>query len=89
MRALVRDETRPKLPIGAHRSEETPSPPQAAPKSAKSKMRFNWRANWEILLVLVIISIGIVITTIAAIRSKGEWRAWSLHFSNSLARPLV
>lgn len=36
-------------------------------------MKFNWRANWEILLVLVIIVVGIVITTIAAIRNKGEF----------------
>lgn len=38
----------------------------------RDKMKFNWRANWEILLVFVIIIVGIVITTIAAIRSKGE-----------------
>lgn len=38
----------------------------------KQKMKFNWRANWETLLVLVIIVVGIVITTIAAIRNKGE-----------------
>lgn len=36
-------------------------------------MKFNWRANWEILLVLVIIVVGIVITTIAAIKNKGEF----------------
>lgn len=35
-------------------------------------MKFNWKANWEILLVLVIIVVGIVITTIAAIRNKGK-----------------
>lgn len=35
-------------------------------------MKFNWKANWEILLVLAIIVVGIVITTIAAIRNKGK-----------------
>lgn len=41
------------------------------------KMKFNWRANWEILLVLVIIVVGIVITTIAAIKNKGKLRVTS------------
>jgi len=44
-------------------------------KISRNKMKFNWRANWEILLVLVIIVVGIVITTIAAIRNKGEQKS--------------
>lgn len=43
-----------------------------ANNSNRRKMKFNWRANWEILLVLVIIVVGIVITTIAAIKNKGK-----------------
>lgn len=39
----------------------------------RQKMKFNWKANLEILLVLVIIVVGIVITTIAVIRSKGKY----------------
>lgn len=31
-------------------------------------MKFSLKANWEILLVLVIIAVGIVIITVAAIR---------------------
>lgn len=49
---------------------ETTEPKLARPNI--ERMKFNWRANWEILLVLVIIVVGIVITTIAAIRSKGR-----------------
>lgn len=43
-----------------------------ANSNKEHKMKFNWRANWEILLVLVIIVVGIVITTIAAIKNKGK-----------------
>lgn len=35
-------------------------------------MKFNWRANWELLLVLLIVSVVIVIATLAAIKNKGK-----------------
>lgn len=55
----------------------------------RRKMKFNWRANWEILLVLVIIVVGIVITTIAAIKNKGKLCFLNLSCACSLFMTLL